>query len=141
MRPLLRHSLRDILLAGRAARALLGAQVQLRWRSVAAMRGWATAPGPLAGSKAELLTAFRRAAARLPGTCLVRALALQHLLARHGHVSELRIGVARGAGTLLAHAWLVDGTEVLVGGGDEAETFTVLAQWPAAGTPSAGLFR
>jgi hypothetical protein len=38
--------------------------------------------------------------------CLPRALALRWLLARHGIAAELRIGVARRAGELAAHAWV-----------------------------------
>ena len=141
MSPLFRHSTGEVLLAVRAAQAILGARLQLRWRSIEHMRAWATPRLRRIGTKPELLTAFRRAAARLPGTCLVRALALQRLLAEHGHLSELRIGVAKGDGGLLAHAWLVDGQEILVGGGSEAESFTVLANWPHAGAPGAGFFR
>lgn len=141
MSRLLRHSPREISLAARAARAILGAHVQLRWRPVEAMRRWATTRQRRHCPRDDLLTAFHRAAARLPGTCLVRALALQRLLAEHGHLSELRIGVAKGAGGLLAHAWLVDGSEVLIGGGPEAATYTVLANWPDADAPSAGLFQ
>jgi hypothetical protein len=50
-------------------------------------------------------------------TCLVRALAARTLLARHGHPSELRLGVARGHGRAFeAHAWLEEDGRVLVGG-------------------------
>ena len=141
MSRLLCHSPRESALAARAARAIAGAHVQLRWRSIEAMRQWATTRARRDCPREDLLTAFRRAAARLPGTCLVRALALQRLLAEHGHSSELRIGVAKGAGGLVAHAWLVDGAEVLIGGGPEAATYTVLANWPDAAAPGAGLFR
>ncbi|HUL02175.1 MAG TPA: lasso peptide biosynthesis B2 protein [Gemmatimonadales bacterium] len=52
--------------------------------------------------------AVATAARRVPGpnTCLVQALAAQALLARHGHVTELRIGVARAGEGIEAHAWL-----------------------------------
>ena len=140
MRWLLRHNPREVALAARAARAILGAHMQLRWRSIEDMRAWATTRPRRIGDKPSLLTAFRRAAARLPGTCLVRALALQRLLAEHGFASELRIGVARGEGVLLAHAWLVDDSAVLIGGGPETATYTVLAKWPHADAPGAGLF-
>ena len=40
-------------------------------------------------------------------TCLCKALALQRLLARNGHHSELRIGVDKVDGQFTAHAWLV----------------------------------
>ena len=141
MSSLLDHSPRDVALAARAARVIVGAHVQLHWRSIESIRAWATTRPRRIGAKPALLIAFRRAAARLPGTCLVRALALQRLLAEHGFASELRIGVAREEGVLLAHAWLVADSEVLVGGGHEAETFTVLANWPHADAPGAGLFR
>ena len=52
--------------------------------------------------------AVRAAAQRVPGarTCLVQALAAETLLARHGHVAQLRIGVARAGAGIEAHAWL-----------------------------------
>ena len=50
-------------------------------------------------------------------TCLVRALAAQALLARRGHASQLRLGVAGGSGrTFEAHAWLERDGRVLIGG-------------------------
>jgi hypothetical protein len=50
-------------------------------------------------------------------TCLVRALAAQILLARRGHASQLRLGVAGGSGRAFeAHAWLEEGGRVLIGG-------------------------
>jgi hypothetical protein len=61
------------------------------------------------------------AARRVPrATCLVRALAAQALLARHGHPSQLRLGVARGADRAFeAHAWLERDGQILIGGGPE----------------------
>lgn len=63
-------------------------------------------------------------------TCLVRALAAHRLLAKHGHTSDLRIGVAKSdAAGLAAHAWVeCDGT-VLVGRTDSE--YSVLLQWSA----------
>ncbi|HZS33220.1 MAG TPA: lasso peptide biosynthesis B2 protein [Methylomirabilota bacterium] len=49
-------------------------------------------------------------------TCLVRALAGQILLARCGHASELRLGVAGGGAAFEAHAWLEHDGRVLLGG-------------------------
>jgi hypothetical protein len=48
-------------------------------------------------------------------TCLAQALALRRLLARHGRVSVLNLGVTNpSAGRLQAHAWLeADGCVVL----------------------------
>jgi hypothetical protein len=59
----------------------------------------------------------RAAGRRVPrATCLVQALAVQLLLARSGHHSELRIGVIRDdAGAFAAHAWVVAGGKVIVG--------------------------
>ena len=58
------------------------------------------------------------AAARsvLIDNCLARALAAQVLLTRLGHDAEIRIGVARKPdGSLVAHAWVESGGEVLIG--------------------------
>src|SRR5712671_132842 len=61
---------------------------------------------PLPASR--IAWAVATAASRLPGrnTCLVQALAAQALLGRHGHVTELRVGVARANDGIEAHAWL-----------------------------------
>lgn len=57
----------------------------------------------------------------VPGaTCLTQALALHYLRARAGHPTRIRIGVRRrDDGRIAAHAWLVDGDVVLIGGQDE----------------------
>ena len=84
----------------------------------------------------ELAWAVRSASRRVPrATCLVQALALQALLARYGHTSTLRIGVAKGdARELEAHAWLEREGSVLIGGA-EAARFTPLPALPGrAGT-------
>jgi len=48
-------------------------------------------------------------------TCLVRALAAQRLLARHGYPSTLHLGVARAPHGLDAHAWLECQGAILLG--------------------------
>lgn len=48
-------------------------------------------------------------------TCLVRALAAQRLLARHGYPSTLHLGVARSSEGLDAHAWLEYQGATLIG--------------------------
>jgi Transglutaminase-like superfamily len=49
-------------------------------------------------------------------SCLTQSLATQVLLARAGHPSQLRIGVARGArGDLEAHAWVESGGQQVIG--------------------------
>ena len=127
-----RHSLTEIKLAVRAAAMIAGAHLQVKLRPIKAMRQWALPQASRTGSQDELLLAFWRAANRVPGTCLIRALALQRFLSVHGFASELRIGVAPSHTGLLAHAWLLDGERILIGGGQEAETFTVLTTWSDA---------
>ncbi|CDX26554.1 conserved hypothetical protein [Mesorhizobium sp. ORS 3324] len=59
------------------------------------------------------------AAARfVPGSsCLTQALAGHYLLARQGNASKIRIGIERGTGAQLkAHAWLVSGNHIVLGG-------------------------
>ena len=123
-------TMRQVLLAAHAALVLLEARYRLHHTSIDQMRRWAIATGKRSGARADLLLAFRRATARLGGTCLVRALALQRFLSRHSHPSELRIGVGRTEKGFEAHAWLVDGEEILEGDGREAGEFTLLAAWP-----------
>lgn len=72
---------------------------------------------------------LKRAADRLPwsSTCLVRALAARILLARRGvRGATVRLGVRKEEGRIEAHAWLVLGATILLGG-DGAETFEPLA--------------
>ena len=59
------------------------------------------------------------AAARLvPGaSCLTQALSGQYMLARQGSASKISIGIERNAGTeLKAHAWLMSGDHIVLGG-------------------------
>ncbi|KUM24802.1 hypothetical protein AU467_29275 [Mesorhizobium loti] len=59
------------------------------------------------------------AAARfVPGaSCLTQALAGHYLLARQGSASKIRIGIERDTGAeLKAHAWLVSGNHIVLGG-------------------------
>ena len=67
---------------------------------------------------------------RIPrATCLTQALAAQVLLARCGHPSSLKIGVAKhDPRGFQAHAWLVSGGRILIGG-DEADRYTDLTTW------------
>lgn len=132
-------TVREVRLVVKAAVALLEARYRLRRTSVVQMRGWASLLCSVERgmvSREPLLRAFRLAAGRLGGTCLVRALALQYFLSRHGHASELRIGVARSEKGFEAHAWLIDGDEILEGGGQALGEFTLLASWPSEQAPS-----
>ena len=69
---------------------------------------------------ARMVTAVARRVPR--ASCLTQALAATLLLARHGHTSTLRIGVAKNDdGTLRAHAWLESGGRTILGGSDAGE--------------------
>ena len=61
---------------------------------------------------------------RVPAaSCLTQALALQYLLARRGLHSELRIGVRKEGRDFRAHAWLVTGEKVSIGGGSQLDSY------------------
>jgi hypothetical protein len=66
----------------------------------------------------ELRRAARRitqAASYCPTTCLSRTLAAHFLLARLGHASVPRIGVAKNGGRFAAHAWLECADNIVIG--------------------------
>ncbi len=59
------------------------------------------------------------AAARLVpyASCLTQAISGQYILARQGNASKIRIGIERDTGTQLkAHAWLMSGNHIVLGG-------------------------
>lgn len=92
--------------------------------------------GPPAGDGLARRTAWSiDAAARLvpKATCLVRAMAARRLLALKARSSTIRIGVRGGAaGDFEAHAWLVSGDVIVVGGSEtELRGFS-----PIIGAPS-----
>jgi transglutaminase superfamily protein len=69
-------------------------------------------------SAASIAWAVAAAGVCIPGggNCLVRALAVEAMLARFGHPSELKIGVARTeSGKFEAHAWVESEGRVLIG--------------------------
>lgn len=65
--------------------------------------------------------AIRHTARLVPGaTCLTKALAGYYLCVRAGRSSVVRIGVQRrDDGSITAHAWLVEGDCILIGGQEE----------------------
>jgi hypothetical protein len=70
-------------------------------------------------------------------TCLPQALAGRAMLARHGHASTIRIGVAPSEenGRFVAHAWLLsEGVTVLGGAPDEISRYTPLTDLGARET-------
>ena len=75
------------------------------------------------------------AARYVPGaTCLTQAVACRRLLARHGFPTTLRIGVRPDPQKgFTAHAWLLSGDEIVVGG-EEAElrSYSKLADFEAS---------
>ena len=87
--------------------------------------GTATARSP-ARSPGEIVWAVEAVARRVPrASCLTQAVSAQYLLRRHGHRSELRVGVARGDTGFRAHAWVEHAGRVLIGGEGSA-AFTPL---------------
>lgn len=61
-------------------------------------------------------------------TCLTQALAGQYLLAREGYPSTIRVGAGKSeTGAFLAHAWLLCGPTVVLGGsGGDLDRFSPL---------------
>jgi hypothetical protein len=74
--------------------------------------------------------AVRAVSRFVPGaTCLTQALSAQTLLAQSGHDSRIEIGVAKDAQRRFrAHAWVVCGEEIVIGGA-EVERYVPLAAW------------
>lgn len=74
--------------------------------------------------------AVRAASGCVPGaTCLTQALAAQVLLAQSGYDSRIEIGVAKDEQRRFrAHAWVVCGDEIVIGGA-EADRYVPLAAW------------
>jgi len=92
--------------------------------------------GPEAENRARgVARRVRRWAPRFPlgkTTCLVRAVAGWLLLARRGISGQIRFGVRKEQGVVFAHAWLMVGREILLGG-DEAEGFHPIADLGGGG--------
>jgi Transglutaminase-like superfamily len=97
---------------GRAWIALLLADVVLRTfslpRAQRSLNAFLSRVSPAGLPELELARLVDAAARHhvLPMRCLHRALVLQGLLAREGLLSDLRIGVRKEQGRVLAHAWL-----------------------------------
>jgi len=108
----------------------------LRAKSIKELQAWATKAGHGSIAVDRLTWAVKVASRMMPGaTCLCRALALQRLLAKNGHGSELRIGVEKEGDRFGAHAWLVHGDRVLIGG-TRLERFELLVAWQVSAGPS-----
>ena len=108
---------------------LIICQTRLRRCNFETLCAWATGEGQGSASVNRLTWSVEAAAKRMKNaTCLCKALALQRLLARNGHHSELRIGVDKVDGQFTAHAWLVHNGRVL-SGGTEMGSYKLLTAW------------
>lgn len=127
---------RDRGLLVEAILTLLALRPALNLWTLERLRGWANCRSTKTAPVERIVWAVRAAASRLPGvTCLSSALALQRMLSRRGHDSELHIGVDRQGDRLAAHAWLVRDGAVLIGEREVAD-YTLLTAWPAGGSSS-----
>jgi hypothetical protein len=126
----------DKLLLWRAFVALAVARVALVLVPLGWLRAWAQRLGGPGQPVDRIVWAVSAATRRMPGaTCLVSAFALQRLLSREGHASELHIGVAKRDSELAAHAWIVCEGRTLIGE-HEGNDYTHLLAWRA--TQSSG---
>lgn len=88
------------------------------------------AAGTSVSSVTRLAWAVAAVAPRLPfrSTCLVEALAIDAMLRRRGHASEIRIGVRPPSGGALAgHAWVEHDGIVVFGALQELADYAVLS--------------
>jgi hypothetical protein len=114
-----------------ALAALLTARLALHVWKLERLRAWAGRMGPKGRPVGRVVWAAQAAAHGVPGmSCLASALAVQRLLARHGHAAEVHIGVARERQAFTAHAWVVHDGRVLVDTQDHG-AYTRLVVWPA----------
>jgi hypothetical protein len=117
----------------RAFAVLTMVRVALAILPLERLRAWARQLRSSDGGTVDrVVWAVSTASRRVPGvTCLVSAFALQRLLAREGHASELHIGVAKRGEVLAAHAWVACEGRTLIGEYDD-EDYTHLIAWRAA---------
>lgn len=80
--------------------------------------------------KRQISDAVRRASKLIPGaTCLPQAMAGYVLLSNRGLESRIRIGVLQEDGApFRAHAVLMSGSDVLIGGGGDADKFVIITE-------------
>jgi hypothetical protein len=123
----------DRMLMLRAFAALATVRIALALLPLERLRAWARQMRSVQGHPVDrIVWAVSAASRRMPGaTCLVSAFALQRLLAREGHASDLHIGVAKRGEALAAHAWVVCEGRTLIGEYD-GEDYTHLIAWRVA---------
>jgi Transglutaminase-like superfamily len=125
----------DRLLLLRACLTLVFARTALRLLPLAWLRAWAGRRGDGGTPVDRVAWAVSAVSRRLTGTtCLASAFALQRLLAREGHASDLHIGVAKRQTLLAAHAWIVCEGRVLIGE-HESGDYTHLLAWRVVDAP------
>jgi len=100
----------------------------LPWRRVSGMRRWPCMSRPSRFGVERLEWAVRNSSRVVPGsTCLTRALALQHLLARGGYPSSIHIGVAKKPDSgFEAHAWVEHAGATLLNSAGEVAHYSRL---------------
>jgi hypothetical protein len=129
LRALAQLTHRDRRLLLEALITVLICRARLRDQNIAKLQAWATRIGEGTIAVDRLAWAVEVVSRRMPrATCLCRALALQRLLAKNGHGSELRIGVEKNNDRFGAHAWLVHDGEVLIGA-SQFGNYKLLAAW------------
>ena len=125
---------RDQRLLLEAFMTLAACRVRLQAQNIEKLQGWATRAGNTAAAVDRIVWAVEVASRRMPGaTCLCLALALQRLLAKNGHGSELRIGVEKNNDRFGAHAWLIHNGQVLIGD-SQLGKYELLAAWQSKTT-------
>jgi hypothetical protein len=129
----------DRLLALDAFSTLAAVRIALHLRTIERLRAWAgrVTPGtrPPEKSVERIAWAVGAASRLLPRTsCLASAFALQRVLSREGHASDLHIGVAKQGENFSAHAWLACEGRILVGEVEHGR-FTQLVAWKAVADP------
>jgi hypothetical protein len=102
----------------------------LPFRSVQRIVGRASRRRPATYPLGRCVWAVGTASRFVPGaTCLTQALAAKVLLAESGYDSRIQIGVSKDEhGRFRAHAWVVCGDEIVIGGA-EADRYVPLASW------------
>jgi hypothetical protein len=116
----------------RTIAALVLVRFALGMLPLARLRAWAMRMGSGTLPVDRIVWAISAVSRRMSGTtCLVSAFALQRLLSREGHASQLHIGVAKREQKLAAHAWVVCEGRTLIGE-YESDGYTQLLVWRVA---------
>lgn len=131
LRPGFETSLRASLLTAVAMALLTGLAAALRFLPYHRVARWLPPSGPAPAPpwrKRQVSRAIERAAKWVPGaTCLPQAMAGYVMLSSRGFESRIRVGVLKeDDAPFRAHAVLLSGDDVLVGGGGDADKFAPL---------------